>query len=235
MVMIQPKQADIDLLVQIIDVRDSAHLAGHTDKPFGLAKLNGGQSILVGPGNAGGTNVSTFQVERLQELGLIRVITSTPTGMTFDLVDDFRDLLEEMRVAIGQPSRLGEAQAATERAEAARQHSEADARTLEAKVQAAAAKRAERRGAFARRMGRWTKRTTTVALGILYVGIIVLAGYFVSSNLPLALIGGVIAVAVILAVLDWLLHIDGFALASRAEAIAVGRVGRWLESFDAEP
>src|SRR5689334_23356732 len=119
MVTIQPKQADIDLLSQIIDVRDSAHLAGHTDKPFGLANLNGGQSLLVGPGNAGGTGVSTFAVQRLQDLGLFRVITSDSKGMTFDLVDDFRDRLEEMRVAIGQPSRLGEAQAATERAEAA--------------------------------------------------------------------------------------------------------------------
>jgi hypothetical protein len=234
-VTIQPKQADIDLLEQIIDLRDSAHLAGHSDKPFNLAKLNGGQSVVVSPGNAGGTNVSTFAVQRLEDLGLFRVIASKPTGMTFDLVDDFRDRLEEMRVAIGQPSRLGEAQAATERAEAARRHSEADAQDLEAKVQAAAAERAERRGAFARRVGRWVKGTTTVALGILYVGIIVLAGYFVSSNLPLALIVGVIAVAVILAVLDWLLHIDGFALAARAGAGAVGRVGRWLESFDAEP
>jgi hypothetical protein len=84
-------------------------------------------------------------------------------------------------------------------------------------------------------VGRWVRWATTVALGIVYVGVIVLAGYFVSSNLPLALVVGVIAVAVILAVLDWLLHIDGFALAARAEAGTVGRVGRWLESFDAEP
>jgi hypothetical protein len=227
-VTIQPKQGDIDLLGQIIDRRDSAHLAGHTDKPFNLLRLNGGQSVLASPGNAGGINVSTFAMQRLEDLGLFRVIDSTKNGMTFDLVDDFRDRFEEMKIALGQPSRMGEAEAASERATAAQ-------RDLEARVQAAAARRAERRGVFARRVGRWAKRTTTVALGILYVGIIVLAGYFVSSNLPLALIVGVIAAAVILAVLDWLLHIDGFALAARAEAGAVGRVGRWLESFDAEP
>lgn len=224
----QPNQGDIDLLVQIIDMRDSAHLAGHTDKPFNLAKLNGGQSVLVSPGQAGGTNVSTFTVQRLQDLGVFRVITSTPTGLTFDLVDDFRDRLEEMRVALGQPSRLGEAEAAKERATAAQ-------RDLEAKVQAAAATRADRRATFARRVGRWVRLTATVALGIIYVGIVVLAGYFVSSNLPLALIVGVIAVAVFLAALDWLLHIDGFALGAEAEASAVARVTRWLESFDAEP
>jgi len=227
-VTIQPKQGDIDLLVQIIDRRDSAHLAGHTDKPFNLAKLNGGESVLVSPGNAGGTNVSTFAVQRLEDLGLFRVINSSRNGLTFDLVDDFRDRLEEMRMAIGQPSRLGEAEAAKEQATAA-QHD------LEAEVQASAATRAQRRATFAGRVGRWVRLGTTVALGIIYVGIVVLAGYFVSSNLPLAFIAGVIAVAVLLASLDWLLHIDGFALAARAEAGVVGRVARWLESFDAEP
>jgi hypothetical protein len=234
-VTIQPKQGDIDLLVQIIDMRDSAHLAGHRDKPFRLTKFNGGQSVLVSPGNAGGTNISTFAVQRLDELGLFRVITSNSKGLTFDLVDDFRDRLEEMRVALTQPSRLGEALAATERAQGAQKVSQAAARDLEAKVQAAAATRAANRAALARRMGRRVRRSTTIALGIVYVGIVVLAGYFVSSNLPLALIVGVVAVAVTLAVLDWLLHIDGFALAAKAEAAAVGRVARWLESFDAEP
>lgn len=231
---IQPKQGDIDLLLQIIDLRDSAHLAGHTDKPFNLAKLNGGQSVLVSPGNAGGTNVSTFAVQRLEDLGLFRIIASKPTGLTFDLVDDFRDRIEEMRVAIGQPSRLGEAQAATERAEAARQHSEADARDLESKVQAAAATRAERRAVFARRAGGWVRRAATIALGVFYIGVVVVAGQVLSSILPLPLIVTVIAVAVIVGVLDWLLHIDGFALAAWAEAGAVNRITRWLESFDAE-
>ena len=227
MVTIQPKQGDIDLLVQIIDLRDSAHLAGHTEKPFNLAKLNGGQSVLVSPGNAGGTNVSTFAVQRLEDLGLFRVIASKPTGLTFDLVDDFRDRLEEMRIALGQPSRMGEAEAARERATAAR----AD---LETKAQAAAATRAERRAAFARRAGRWVRWAATIALGAFYIGVVILAGQVLSLILPLPLVVTVVAVAAILGVLDWLLHIDGFALAAWAEAGTMGRIARWLESFDAE-
>ncbi len=58
------------------------------------------------------------------------------------------------------------------------------------------------------------------------------AGYFVSSNLPLALVVGVVGVAVVLAALDWLLHVDGFALAAALEARVVKRVTGWLESFD---
>jgi hypothetical protein len=44
-VTIQPKQGDIDVLVQIIDLGDSAHRAGHTEKLLNLARLNGGQSV----------------------------------------------------------------------------------------------------------------------------------------------------------------------------------------------
>lgn len=120
-------------------------------------------------------------------------------------------------------------------AEAAKERASAAQRDLEAKVLAAAASRAERRDAFARRVGRWVKWVARVALGIVYVGVVVLAGYFVSSNLPLALIVGVVAVAVLLAALDWLFHVDGFAVAAKAEAATVRRVGRWLGSFDAEP
>lgn len=225
---IQPKPADIDLLLQIIDLRDSAHLAGHTDKPFNLLKLNGGQSVLASPGNAGGTNVSTFAVQRLEDLALFRGIVSKKNGMTFDLVDDVRDRLEEMKIALGQPSRMGEAEAAKERAIGAH-------RDLEAKVEAASALRAERRIAFAGRVGRWVRSAATIALAVIYIGVVVLAGQVISSILPLPLIVTVIALAAILGILDWLLRIDGFALAAMAEASAVRRVTGWLESFDAEP
>ena len=206
--MIRPKQNDLDLLGRLIDLRDSAHLAGHTDDPFRLFDFNGTESVLYGPERNEGQDVSTMGMRRLQDLGLLHVIDVLPKGFTFDLVDDVRDRLEEMRVALGQPSRLGEIEAAKERAEAAQ-------RDLETRVRESVASRAASRKAFARHVGRWVRRAATVALGVIYVGVVVVAGYFVSSILPLALVIGIVGVAVFLTVLDWLLHIDGFGLRRR--------------------
>jgi hypothetical protein len=130
-VTIRPKKSDIDLLVRLIDMRDSARLAGHTDDPFRLFEFNGTESVLFSPGRNEGTDISTLAMRRLQHLGLFHIIDVLAKGFTFDLVDDVRDRLEEMRVALGQPSRLGEVEAAKERAEAAQ-------RDLEAKVRVSA-------------------------------------------------------------------------------------------------
>jgi hypothetical protein len=67
---------------------------------------------------------------------------------------------------------------------------------------------------------------------VVYVAVIVLAGYLVSANLPIALIVGVVSVGVVLAVLDWLFRFDGFGLAAAVERHAVDGIARWLESFD---
>ncbi len=229
---IRPKPNDIDLLVRLIEMRDSAHLAGHTEDPFRLFEFNGTESVLFSPGQNEGINVSTLGMRRLQDLDLFNVIDAQPKGFTFDLVDDVRDRLEEMRVALGQPSRMGELEAAKERAEAAKEQAEAARGDLVAEVRESAANRAERRTAFARRVGRRVRRAATIVLGTVYVGVVVVAGYFVSSNLPLALVVGIVGVGVVLAALDWLLHIDGFGLAAGAEAWVVKRVTRWLESFE---
>lgn len=229
---IRPTPEDIDLLAQLIDMRDSAHLAGHTQDAFNLARFQGTQSLLISPGRSGQIQVSTFAMERLRGLGLFRVISVREKGLTFDLADDVRDQLEEMRVTAGQPSPMGELEAAVERAEGAREAAEAARRNLETKIAAAARSRADLRAAFARRVGRRFLWAARVALGILYAAVIVIAGYFVSSNLPLPFIVGVIGVFVVLAAIDWLLHIDGFAVAARTEAWAVARVSRWLETFE---
>jgi len=136
--MIRPKQNDLDLLGRLIDLRDSARLAGHTDDPFRLFDFNGTESVLYGPERNEGQDVSTMGMRRLQDLGLLHVIDVLPKGFTFDLVDDVRDRLEEMRVALGQPSRLGEIEAAKERAEAAQ-------RDLETRVRESVASRAASR------------------------------------------------------------------------------------------
>ncbi len=229
---IRPMPEDIDLLVQLIDMRDSAHLAGHTQDAFRLTQLQGTESILDSPGHSGRIQVSTFAMERLRGLDLFRVISARERGLKFDLVDDVRDRLEEMRVAVGKPSRMGELEAAAGRAEAAREAAEGARSDLETKIAAAARSRADLRVAFARRVGRWFLWAARVTLGILYAAVIVIAGYFVSSNLPLPFIFGVIGVFVVLAAIDWLLHIDGFGVAARAEAWAVARVARWLETFE---
>lgn len=230
---IRPTPEDIDLLAQLIDVRDSAHLAGHTQDAFNLARFQGTQSLLISPGRSGSIQVSTFAMDRLRDLGLFRVISVRENGLTFDLVDDVRDQLEEMRVTAGQPSRMGELEAAVERAEGAREAAEAAWRDLETKVAAAARSRADLRAAFAVRVGRWARRVTAIVLGVLYVAVVVVAGYFVSSNLPAAVVVGVIGVFVVLAAMEWLLHVDGFVVAARAEAWAIVRVSRWLETFEA--
>ena len=74
--------------------------------------------------------------------------------------------------------------------------------------------------------------TTQAAHGVVYVTVDAVAAYFVSANLPLAIAAGVGLVALGLAALDWLLHIDGFAIAEAVSSHARRRTIRWLESFD---
>jgi len=77
------------------------------------------------------------------------VIDYAPKGSTFDLVDDHRDRLEEMKVALGLPSRLRELGLAGGRrgSDAA---AERPRRDLETEVTSAARCRADLRVAFAR-------------------------------------------------------------------------------------
>lgn len=117
---IRPRQSDIDLL----DMRDSAHLAGHREAGLNFVEVNGGEAF-VDIARVLRIAVPTLAMTRLRNLGLFHLIKDRDKGYTFDLVDDHRDRLEEMRASLGQPSRIGEAQAATESAMAGRQRAEA--------------------------------------------------------------------------------------------------------------
>ncbi|MBI3748060.1 MAG: hypothetical protein HY262_04330 [Chloroflexi bacterium] len=173
-------------------------------------------------------------MSRLQDLGVLRVVGVLDNGYSFDLVDDIEDRREEMRVAAGQPSRMGELQASVARAEAATTLAEAGRRQVEADSARARERRSDLRALFAHRVGRWVLWFARIVLGTLYIGAVVLAGYFVSANLPVAIVVAVIGVSVVLAALDWLLHIDGFALAATLESRTVKGLVLWLESFDPE-
>lgn len=231
---IRPKQSDIDLLVQLIDMRESARLAGHRQAALTFVEMNGTEAF-VDIARVVRIAVPTLAMARLRDLDLFHILKDRDRGFTFDLVDDHRDRLEEMRASLGQPSRIGEAQAATESAMAGIGRAEASQHALEYQVEAAAALRANRRDAFAHRAGRRVRLAASLALGALYVAIVVAAGYFLSSNLPLALVVGIVGVTVVLAVLDWLFRIDGFGITARAESWVVERITRWLESFEGGP
>lgn len=99
---ILPKQSDIDLLARLIDIRDSADLAGHTDDLFRQIDVNGPDAVVFGPGRNNRHVISKIKMRRLRDLGLFYVIDTGATGFTFDLADDVRDRLEQMRVAVGR-------------------------------------------------------------------------------------------------------------------------------------
>lgn len=231
--MIRAKPEDIDLLVRLIDMRDSAELAG-VRGPFSLMPFQGGEALLTGPSRTGNAQVSTFQMGRLEDLGVLRIITRTARqGLTFDLVDDVRDLLEEMRVSIGQPSRMGELEAALSLALGDREQALTAQTELEKGVSDAADDRAARREAAATRVGRRVRRLAIVVLALGYVTIyaaVVMVGFLATSN-PIAAAGIVLAGG-LLALLAWVSPIDGFWLADKAEGIVSRRVRRWLDSLD---
>jgi hypothetical protein len=230
---IRAKPDDIDLLTRLLDVRESAELAG-LKGPFQLMPFQGGQAVVFGPGRRGSTQVSTFNMGRLEELGAFRVVNRTASGgLTFDLVDDVRDLLEEMRVSLGQPSRMGELEAALARVTGDKEQALAAQRNLEQGVSDAADDRAARREAAATRVGRCVRHMAIAVLAVVYVTIyaaVVLVGFLATSD-PIASAGIVIAGG-LLALLAWLSPIDGFWLAGKAEGIVSGRVRRWLDSLD---
>lgn len=225
---IQLRPDEFELLLWMIDRRDAAHLAGRTTDVFQVAEFNGGKSVLFTPGRTEGRDVPSATVSRLQTVDVFHVIKWGAKGFTFDLVDDIRDRLEQLRLDAGQPTRLGELEAAKERAEAL-------ARETQAQVVVAARARSEKRHAFAERVGRGARRLASVGLFAFYVVVVTLGGYVLSANLSLALILAIVLVGGAIGLADWLLHIDGFALAAGLERRVTAKVDRWLESFDAEP
>ena len=102
-VTILPKQSDIDLLAMLINIRDSADLAGHTDDLFRLIDVNGPDAIVHGPGWKS-LVISKIKMRRLRDLGLFYDLDPGSKAFRFDLADDVRDRLEQMRVAVGRLS-----------------------------------------------------------------------------------------------------------------------------------
>ena len=227
--MIRAKPDDVNLLTRLIDMRDSAELAG-VRGAFSLTPFQGGQALLVGPSRVGSAQVATFEMSRLEDLGVFRVISRTARGgLSFDLVDDVRDLLEEMRVSLGQPSRMGELEASLARVTAEKDQAVAARNDLERKLSAAADDRAARRRAAAMRIGRRVRRCALVVLAFLYF-VINVAVYAVTANTVVTF--GVVLALGLVAAFAWLSHVDGFWLAARAETLATDRVRRWLDSLD---
>jgi hypothetical protein len=232
-IVIRAKPEDINVLAQLIDRRESAELAG-VKGAFTFTPFQGGQGLAVGPGRSGSLQVSTFDMGRLDELGAFRVLNrSARGGFTFDLVDDVRDLLEEWRTTLGQPSRMGELEAALARATGEKEQALTAMMDLERRSARVAEGRTARRDAAATRVGRRIRRLFVVVLAVAYMAVymaVVLVGFLATSN-PLAAAGIVIAGG-LLALLGWVSPIDGFWLAGKAESIVSRRVRRWLDSLD---
>ena len=100
---ILPKQSDIELLARLIDIRDSADLAGHTDDLFRQIDVNGPDAVVHGPGRNSLT-IPKIKMRRLRDLGLFYDLDPGSKAFRFDLADDVRDRLEEMRVVVGRLS-----------------------------------------------------------------------------------------------------------------------------------
>ena len=108
---IRPKQSDIELLERLIEIRDSADRAGRPDDLFSQIDIKGPDAVVQRPGQKNQL-ISKIRMRRLRDLGLFYVLSTGSTGFTFDLADDVRDRLEQMRVAVGrlfatQPSDAG--------------------------------------------------------------------------------------------------------------------------------
>jgi hypothetical protein len=232
---VRPKPEDIDLLNRLIDMRESAELAGIRADPFHLTAFNGGQALVIAPGKSGNAQVPAFGMRRLEDLGALRIISrGNRGGYSFDLADDARDRVDEWRASLGKPSRIGELQGELARAEGAKGAAEKEIAAVKATIEASTAARERRRDDFAVRMGRRVRWVVVAILAVAYLAIYgaaaILASIWASS--PLAA-GGITVAAGLLALVSWLGHLDGFVLAAKAEAAATDRVRRWLASFEA--
>jgi hypothetical protein len=220
---IRLRPEELDLLVRMLDRRDSAHLAGVTSDVFQATELNGGTSVLFYPGHSGGEDVPSLTVSRFRSLGVFHVIKEWGEGFTFDLVDDIRDRLEQLRQAAGQPTLLGEAVAA-------RQQAGAELTALQARVEQAAGERQAKREAFASAVGRWANRLATLVSIGLYAAATIVA-MVVTTPAFGGIVGGV--VLAVLAILSWRFHLDAFAAAHALERRTTRAIENWLRTFDA--
>lgn len=215
---------ELELVAHMIDKRDSAHLSGHRNAVFRVAMLNGGEWAVQYLGRMGAESVPARTIERFRELGLFQGVRVGRGAMTFDLADDIRDRLEQLKDAAGQPSELGHERDARARAED-------QLSRLQVQVERDARGRALRRKAFASLIGRWAFRVTTGLLIAAYLSAVVLSTVFASLTLG-AFVG--VAVLAALGIADWGFHRDAFGWAHGIERWAATRVDRWLAGFEAD-
>jgi hypothetical protein len=213
---------ELDLLARMIDKRESAHLSGHRNDRFLVATPNGDEWVLRYPGGMGAETVPARTIERLRELDTFQLVREGRNALTFDLADQPRDLLEQLKAAAGQPSELA-------RLDQRRAQIEEQLGDCQKKAEADARERAQRRRDFAAHLGHWTNVAVTVAL----VGL-----YLVAAGLPLVFatnVVGIVISALMLAafgVLGWRFHIDAWRGANAAQAWVERRAERWLRRFE---
>lgn len=222
MTTIRLKPDELELIGQMIDKRDSAHLSGHTADPFSAVALNGGVTAIQFPGRTGAAQTTTLTFQRLLAVDVLVVVSRKGNVTNFDLADGIRDRLEDLKMEAGQPSQL-------ERERAARARPEERQSQLETQIQREVAIRQERRTAFAAGVGRRASLTVTTVLGVVYLAAVVyglIAAPLVAALLALAL--GILGLA------SWLFRIDAFWLSHQAQRQAAARVERWLSRFEAD-
>ncbi len=198
-------EAEVQFLGHLIDLRDSADLAGHRDAVFQFAE-HSGDAILVAPP---GTNVMhempARTIARLRKAGLIETVQPN----SFDLVPNARDRLEALKAEVGKPTLLGQAQAELERARAR-------VAELEAHTGRAAQGRQRRREGVAALWGGRARRLARGAAIAIYVLAVVLP---LALGLPAPISGVLLVAGAVLQVLDWAFGRDGNGIAN-----AVGRM-----------
>jgi len=214
---------ELDLIARMIDKRDSAHLSGHTTDPFRVVELNGGTSVLSYPGRTGADNIPTRTIYRLRNLDLFQVFSHEKNVLVFDLADDIRDRLEQLRHEAGQPSPLTQELMARARAED--QQSK-----LETSIQRASRAREARRQAFADRIGRWVKRVAIVVIIGIYAAASIIVAIFTTPAIAGIAATGILA---IIAILSWVFHLDAYAAVRALERRVAKAVEGWLDNFEA--
>lgn len=101
---VRPSADDLELLQQLVEWHDSAHLAGHRDAEF-LVAFGNDEADVTHPGFAGSKRMSVRTLRRLIRLGALDVLSGDPgpesNAFTFDVVDGVRDRLDELRGIAG--------------------------------------------------------------------------------------------------------------------------------------
>lgn len=161
-------------------------------------------------------------IDRLRNLGAFQIFRQTKNVIHFDLVDDIRDRLEELKDQAGQPSLLAQERDARSRAEERQAH-------LEVAIERRSRARRARHEAFGARIGRLVKWTAVAALVLLYGGATVLVAMLTT---PVPAIAAAVSLLLVIGILDWVFHVDAHGVVRLLEGKAAAAARRWAEQFD---